>query len=364
MTQYIPLIELKNIITMRGKACVLDLPEFSLKQGETVGLVGPNGSGKTTFLLTASTLLDRHKGDILFSGKKIESRAERLMFRRRCAFVFQEPLLFNGTVFENVSAGLSIRGISSHKKKSIADETLERFKIEHLRSRYAKNLSAGEAKRVSLARAFATQPDLIFLDEPFSSLDAKSRESLISDFSGMRRETGTSAIIATHNEEEALSLTDRIAVLESGRIIDIGETEKIFQNPPNEFMASLTGMETVLRGKIISKNGSSAVVSVGGKEIEAVSDMQTGSEVAICIRPEDVALTIGEGNRNSSVRNSFQATIISITKRGLFCRVKLECGFPLTSFITNGSMEKLELAPGKQLFASFKASAVHLIRKG
>lgn len=366
MTAPAPLIELAGVTVNRGGVRVLDIPTLALRAGDILGLVGPNGSGKTSLLLTLATLLRVSSGSISFRGMPVSSRADRLRYRRRCAFVFQEPLLFSGSVADNVAAGLRMRGMGRPEIARRVDETLRRLKIDHLRARAAKKLSGGEAQRTSIARAFATAPDLIFLDEPFSSLDANARESLIADITNTIRETGTTAVIVTHDAEEALALTDRIALLEGGRIIATGPTGELFLNPTNEFMASFSGMETVLAGRVAESRRGVAVVSVSGRAIEAVSHASPGDAVALCIRPESVSLAVGgkNGGSQSSVRNRFSARVVSIYRKGIYYKVQLDCGFPLISHVTADSMERLRIAPGRKVAASFKATAVHVIVTG
>ena len=148
-----------------------------------------------------------------------------LEYRRRLAMVFQEPLLFDTTVFNNVASGLRIRGMKRSEIDGIVAEQLERFGISHLRGRSARTLSGGEAQRASLARAFATRPEILFLDEPFASVDQPSSEALIEDLQAVLRKTGTTAILATHDRMEALRLSDRIAVMKDGRILQIGSPD-------------------------------------------------------------------------------------------------------------------------------------------
>ncbi len=175
------LLEVNNIDVRRGGARVLEVPRFSLRQGEVVCLVGPNGSGKSTLLLTLCCLLERQAGELLFKSRPVADRRSILDFRRSTATVFQEPLLFDTTVYDNVASGLKIRGLPGREIRQRVEQNLERFHISHLARRAARKLSGGEAQRTSLARAFATRPEILFLDEPFSALDPPTRESLIDD---------------------------------------------------------------------------------------------------------------------------------------------------------------------------------------
>ena len=278
--------------------------------------------------------------------------------------VFQEPLLFDTTVFNNVASGLKIRGI---KKGEIRDRVmgqLELFGISHLNDRSAKTLSGGEAQRTSLARAFALQPEILLLDEPFSSLDPPTRGSLIEDLEHILQHTRTTAIFATHDRLEALRLSDRIAVMNGGKIPQIGSPEEVANHPIDELVASFMGVETILTGRVIKTNGGTFIASIEGQEIEAVGDVHLGESVVLCIRPENVTLSVCPSQEATSARNVFAGKIVKIISLGLYQKVQLDCGFSLVSYVTNHSLEELLLVEGKQVRASFKATAVTIIRKG
>ena len=163
------LLKAGDLLVRRGGATVIDIPEISVVHGEVLVLIGPNGAGKSTLLLTLAGLLKPARGTLMFRGKSIENSG--FDYRRHVAMVFQEPLLFDTTVFENVAAGLKIRGRGRTEIGRMVPEYLERFGIAPLAKRSARKLSGGEAQRTSLARAFVTKPQIVFLDEPFSSLD-------------------------------------------------------------------------------------------------------------------------------------------------------------------------------------------------
>jgi tungstate transport system ATP-binding protein len=277
--------------------------------------------------------------------------------------VFQEPLLFDTTVFENVASGLKIRGMGQDEIRRVVEEYLERFGISHLINRSARKLSGGEAQRTSLARAFAIKPEIIFLDEPFSSLDPPTRESLIEDLQRILRVTHTTAVMATHDQMEALRLADHIAVMNQGKIAQIGSPSEVMNNPVDEFVASFVGMETVFTGSVKKLYDSTFVVSVSGRDVEAVGTVAVGETVVCFIRPENVTLSIGMSGEATSARNVFPGKIIKVTPMGLFHKVHMDCGFPLVAYITHLSFENLSLREGGDIIASFKATAVHVIRK-
>jgi len=359
-----PIIEIKKLEVKRGGVTILNVPSLLIHAGEILALIGPNGAGKTTFLQTLSYLLKPFQGEIFFRGKKVETNHSVLEYRRKLAMVFQEPLLFDTTVFKNVASGLKIRGM---KKKEIDDRVmgqLGRFGIGHLSHRSAKTLSGGEAQRTSLARAFALRPEILLLDEPFSSLDPPTRDSLIEDLEHILQQTRTTAIFATHDRLEALRLSNHMAVMNEGMILQIGSPEEVMNHPMNEWVASFVGVETILTGKVIKRNGGTFIASIGGQAIEAVGDAHFGETVVLCIRPENVTLSTRPSQEGTSARNVFSGRITKIISLGLYQKVHLQCGFPLVAYVTNHSLEELSLAEEKEVKASFKATAVTVIRKG
>ncbi len=359
-----PILEGKNLEVGRGGTKILNVPSLLISKGEILSLIGPNGAGKTTLLQTLSYLLKSFQGEIFFKGEKINSNQSVFEYRRKIAMVFQEPLLFNTTVFDNVASGLKIRKMKRQEIHRIVREHSGRFGIGHLSHRSARTLSGGEAQRTSLARAFAIQPEVLLLDEPFASLDPPSRESLIEDLERVLRQTRTTAIFATHDRLEALRLSDRIAVMNEGKILQIGTPEEVMNHPIDEFVASFVGVETILTGKVIQRNGGTFMVSVSGKEIEAVGETDLGETVILCIRPENVTLSIRPSKEITSARNVFLGRIVKIHSLGLYQKVQLHCGFPLVAYVTNHSFQELSLREGKEVKVSFKATAIHVVRKG
>ncbi|MEW6334918.1 MAG: ABC transporter ATP-binding protein [Thermodesulfobacteriota bacterium] len=353
------LLGVEDLLVRRGGATVLDISRLQVFDGEVLSLIGPNGAGKSTLLLALSGLLKPLRGRLLFRGREIR---DPFVYRRRVAMVFQEPLLFDMTVFDNVASGLRIRGLGRAEIRRAVSAYLERFGIGHLAGRSARKLSGGEAQRTSLARAFITQPEIIFLDEPFSALDSPTREGLVGDLERILCQTRTTAILSTHDQSEALRLAHRVAVIGGGRIMQVGPVDEVMNRPADGFVASFVGVETVLSGRVVRVSKGLFTASVkGGGEIEAVGAVRTGDPVLCCIRPENITISTDSKPAETSARNRFSGTIRKITPLGLFLRVHVDCGFELVSYLTSQSLEGLSLAPGKEVTASFKATAVHVI---
>jgi len=358
-----PLLAVRELRVRRGGSLVLDISSLTVEEGTILSLIGPNGAGKTTLMQTLACLIKPAGGEFFYKGENVGSGRGLLQYRRMLAMVFQEPLLFDTTVFQNVAAGLKIRGMNGSEIEKRVGQNLQRFGIPHLSERSARKLSGGEAQRVALARAMAIQPDILFLDEPFASLDPPTRESLMEDLEKILRQTNTTTIFATHDRMEALRLSDRIAVMNEGRILQVGPPDEVMNQPRDEFIASFVGVETILTGRVVRKGRGSFVASIEGREVEAVGKAEIGEPVVFCIRPENVTLAIPPHQEATSARNVFPAMITKIVLLGLYYKVHLDCGFPLVAYVTGHSLENLFLQEGQTVSASFKATAIHVIRK-
>ena len=357
-------VEVEGLRVERGGARVLDVPSLRLREGELVALIGPNGCGKTTLLLSLMSLLPRAAGRVLWRGEEVASRRAAVACRRRMAMILQEPLLFDATVRDNVASGLRIRGVDARETRRRVGRYLERFRLADLADRSARKLSGGEARRVSLARALVVEPEVVLLDEPFANLDLPTRTSITDDLERTLRDSRAAAVLVTHDQSEALRLSDRVVVMQAGSIVQSGPPSVVMNEPANEFVASCVGMETILEGVVRRRDGWDIAVAVGGREIDAVGQGEPGAAVYCCIRPESVLIELRDPSRTSSARNVFPARIAGVASAGPYLKVKLDCGFPLVAHVTAESMTALGLAAGKEVFASVKATAIHVIRRG
>ncbi|MCX5905978.1 MAG: TOBE domain-containing protein [Deltaproteobacteria bacterium] len=160
-----------------------------------------------------------------------------------------------------------------------------------------------------------------------------------------------------------MRLSDRLAIMNKGKIHQIGSPPEVMNHPADEFVASFVGIETILTGKVVQKNGGSFIVAINGQKIEAVGEVELGESIVFCIRPENVTLTMQPQKESTSARNLFAGKIEKIVLLGLFYKVQLDCGFPLVSYITGHSLENLSLQEGKEVSASFKATSIHVVRR-
>ena len=356
-------LEAKELAAVLGAQKVLDVPSLQVNSNEVFVIIGPNGSGKTTLLLCLALLLKPTAGRVLYDGRDVQT-SSALRLRRETAAVFQDPFLLNRTVRDNVNLGLRLRGVKRSDISIRADRWLERFGVAHLANRQARTLSGGEAKRVSLARAFALQPRILFLDEPFNALDTPTRQGLLEDFERVLRETRMTTVMVTHDHNEALALADSLAVLINGRLHQIGKPEEVFSSPVDEEVAGFVEAGNILQGTVSAQNNGVASVTICGREVQAVSGLGQGTKVAVYLHYEDVTLTLNvPATALSSARNQLRGTITRVFPLGPQLKVTLDCGCTLSSLITRHSWDDLGLEVGKEVVASFKASSVRLIPK-
>ncbi len=356
-------LELEGVRVARGGVEVLDVPSFRLHRREFVSVLGPNGSGKSTLLLTLMSLLPRAAGRLLFHGAEVASDREAIAFRRRMAMVLQEPLLFDTTVLENVESGLRIRGVGRAEARDRAMVYLERFDLAGMAQRAARKLSGGEARRVCLARALAVEPQVVLLDEPFASLDVPTRHAITEDLERVIRDAGIAAVLVTHDQSEALRLSNRIDVLHRGRMVQSDVPAAVLNEPASAFVASCVGMETILEGVVRWSARGEVIVQVAGQEIDAIAEAPAGEPVYCCVRPENVLIDTANPGASTSARNAFPARITGVSSVGPYLKLRLDCGFPLVAHVTGESFASLGLAEGTRVFASFKATAIHVIRR-
>ncbi len=230
-------IEIKDLQIYRNGSVALEVGHLTIVKGETLAVVGPNGAGKSTLLLALAHLLKPAHGEIVFGGKLISQWGD-LEYRRKIAIVLQEPLLMDMTVEQNVALGLKFRGTPKNEIKVLVERWLSQLGIEPLAKRRAGQLSGGEAQRVSLARAFILEPELLLLDEPFSSLDPPTRAKLLEDLSALLAEDQCTTVFVTHNLKEAAQLGERVAVIVEGRLRQVGPARQIKAKPADESVAA------------------------------------------------------------------------------------------------------------------------------
>lgn len=231
------MIQIRELLIQRNGRDALRIDALDIQRGETLTVVGPNGAGKSTLLLALARLIQPSHGDIHYDGKSLKHWDE-LEYRRRISFVFQSPLLMDMTVEQNVALGLKFRGTPKDETHERVGKWMKQLGVESLSKRRASQLSGGEAQRVSLARAFVLEPELLLLDEPFSALDPPTRARLLEDLSMLLKEHHRTAVFVTHYLSEATKLSQRIAVIVDGVLRQVGTARDIRSDPADETVAA------------------------------------------------------------------------------------------------------------------------------
>jgi tungstate transport system ATP-binding protein len=331
------------------------LAALDLHAGEVLGIVGPNGSGKST-LLRVLGLLQRPTTGAVFFGGQDAYLGDLLPLRRRIATVLQEPLLLNGSVYDNAGLGLKLRGISKSEISRRLKPWLERLGIFHLQSRPVRSLSGGEAQRTSLARAFVIEPELLLLDEPFSALDPASREALLRDFAAIMSDSKITAVLVTHDRNEAFGLAHRIGVLHAAELRQLGDREDIFRRPADEIVAEIVGIENRLHAMVENCDDEWSVVRVGHSRFHVLGRLRPGNKALVCLRPEEIAIA-REDSANGQP-NRMTGRITGLTRGIMNQRVVVDCGGMTLVAVVDS---RLCLKMGEEVPLSFAVQAAHVI---
>lgn len=357
-----PLIKTVDLCHRYDERDVLKDISLEVDKGEVLALIGPTGAGKTSLLRLLDLLDIPASGKIYFDGvDTAESVSLRLEARRRMAFVLQKPVVFNGSVYDNIAYGLKWRGVAKNSLRQRVNNILELFGLSVYKDRNARTLSGGEVQQVAIARAIAIEPEVLLMDEPMANLDPNSVSRIEELITSIIDRYHTTIIIATHDMSRGQRLADRIAVLIDGEITQAGNSTEVFTCPGSRPVAEFVGMENFIDGIIVGSEEGLVTIDTGNQVIEAVSDYPIGEKVLICVRPENIAIALSPVS--SSARNSFAGMITRAEPAGPLSRIEMDCSFRLTALITKRSAESLGLAKGKTAYATFKATAVHLIRK-
>lgn len=269
-----------------GRTSVLEEISFDVAQGEALVLLGASGSGKTTVLRIIAGLEDPDRGKVILHGRDVTELPAR---ERGLGVIFQDYALFpKMTVEQNIGYGLRLRRRPRREIEKTVERLLTLVKLEEHRSKYPSHLSGGQRQRVAIARALAYQPEALLFDEPFGALDAQTRIRLRREIRSLLKEVNVPAIFITHDQEEALELGDRIAVLNAGRIEQVGAPEEVYHQPRTEYVAAFLGAANLLRGVV--NRGRIEIGSAAIPAHEETRQLRDGQSVKLVFRPEDVLL--------------------------------------------------------------------------
>jgi iron(III) transport system ATP-binding protein len=291
-------IEIQNLFKRFKNVVAINHIQLEVNQGEMLTLLGPSGCGKTTTLRCIAGLEKPDEGDIIIDGKPMLSQGFVQPSRRGIGMVFQNYAVWpHMKVYNNIVYGLKLQRLSRKIIREKAQKVLEMVGLSGLEDRYPSQLSGGQQQRVALARALVGNPKVLLLDEPLSNLDAKLREELRFEIKSLVRRMGITSVYVTHDQAEAMVISDRVAVMEAGNVVQIGSPEQIYQKPANRFVADFIGTMNFIPGEIIEVLPNTDEVYVRTEFSEkmrcAMPDSKTvkaGEKVYASIRPEDVAI--------------------------------------------------------------------------
>jgi putative spermidine/putrescine transport system ATP-binding protein len=293
---------LDGVIKRFGDVVALHELSLPVRRGEFMTLLGPSGCGKTTVLNLVAGFFGPDAGEILIGGERVNDVPT---YRREIGMMFQNYALFpHMTVAANVGYGLRMRGLSKTDVGRRVREALDLVKLAGYEDRRPRQLSGGQQQRVALARALVINPKVLLLDEPFSALDRNLRASMQVELRDIQRKLGVTTIFVTHDQSEALSLSDRLAVMSEGRIRQLGTPEDVYRRPSDRFVASFVGDTNVLHGRLDRVEGSHAIVAVGAVRIKVPSGplqgVATSAPVDLFMRPEQLAVTRASGQASGT----------------------------------------------------------------
>ena len=309
-------IEVRDLVVRYGAVTAVRGVSFRVAAGEHVTLLGPSGCGKTTTLRAIAGLEQPESGEIRIDGKPVFSSTPRVRVppeQRGLSMVFQSYALWpHMTVEENVRFGLEVRKLPKHEQATRVAEAIRQVQLDALAKRKPNELSGGQQQRVALARALVVHPDCLLLDEPLSNLDARLRLDMRGEIRRICRAAGLTAIYVTHDQKEALSIADRMAVLNKGKIEQIGRPQDLYLRPGNLFVASFMGETNLLPGKVVGGDDGAIEIepAIGRlRSTSAPAGISPGSEVTVSIRPEAIRLEDASADRTNAFAGVVHDTV-------------------------------------------------------
>lgn len=330
-----------------GPTTVVQRFDLAVERGEFISFLGSSGCGKTTTLRMVAGFETPTEGTIRIDGRDVTRLPAN---GRKVGMVFQSYALFpNMTVAQNVAFGLRVAGQPADAIKTRVAEMLDLIKLPKLADRYPYQMSGGQQQRVALARAIATKPQILLLDEPLSALDAKIRVSLRDDIRALQRELGITTIYVTHDQEEALSMSDRIVVMSEGRMEQVGTPSEVYNRPRTRFVASFVGHLNLLQGTVADASGGR--VSVEGQDLTTGAPIAAaaGAPVTLALRPEAIQL-------DRPAQNQLRATISEVSFLGAIVRIRAAVGAQRLSLDTFNNPAVPPPARGETVSLSFAQS--------
>lgn len=342
-------IELRAVSKRYGDTLAVDDFSLGIERGEFVTLLGPSGCGKTTTLNMIAGFITPTSGDIDIKGTPVTDLPP---FERDTSMVFQSYALFpHMTVFDNVAFGLRMRKVEKSEIAAKVGEALHKVHLAGLESRYPRELSGGQQQRVALARAIVTRPAVLLLDEPLSNLDLKLREAMRLELKSLQRDLGITSVYVTHDQDEALAMSDRIAVMNLGHIEQVGSPEEVYESPATLFVATFVGATNLMPGVVQASDPNTISVKLDGADatlaVRRTRDFAPGDRVLVTVRPEKCTLQMNhDPAAANSVALSVNETMVTGADVKYMLAMKDGTPFTVTALNVDGSLRP---SPGEQV---------------
>ena len=353
------MVELRNVTKRFGAYEALKEASFEIRAGEFMTFLGPSGCGKTTCLRLISGFDTPTSGQIFLDGKDLTFEPP---YRRDVNQVFQNYALFpHLTIYENIAFGLRMKKIPPAQIRERVDRVVKMTSLEDFTTRKPAQLSGGQRQRVALARAIVCEPKVLLLDEPLSALDAKLRTQMRIELKQLQKKLGITFIFVTHDQEEALTMSDRVAVLNAGRVEQIGTVNEIYYKPATRFVASFIGESNIVEAEILRSEGEFLHCRLeGGLELDVrTPNPPDHSQILLSLRPEKIRLT----RENPGGRNSFPGTIEMEIFKGAVddLTISVQGGLQLGAVLTNDGQAESDLHEGERVFARIQPEDIHIV---
>ena len=357
-----PVIEIDHVVKRFGDFVAVDDADFSIGQGEFFSMLGPSGCGKTTTLRMIAGFEQPTSGAVRLEGVDVSKVPPN---KRDVNTVFQQYALFpHMNVFDNVAFGPQSKKVDKATIKTRVTDMLEIVRLTDFASRRPAQLSGGQQQRVALARALVNLPKALLLDEPLGALDLKLRHAMQFELKRIQREVGITFVYVTHDQEEALTMSDRIAVMSEGRVEQIGTPTEIYDTPKTVFVAGFIGQANLWPATIVDRSGSTATVSaLGGALLSATCHAEgTETSATLMVRPERIAISLAQPTSQANDGQSVSATVTDLTFQGPIVRLALEAadGSPIIANIEPDADLPM-LRPGDSVWASWSSSAACIL---
>jgi putative spermidine/putrescine transport system ATP-binding protein/spermidine/putrescine transport system ATP-binding protein len=358
-------LRLAELTKIFGATRAVDRVSLGIEPGSMVALLGPSGCGKTTTLRMIAGLLQPNAGEIYLDGAPINRTP---VHRRKIGMLFQNYALFpHMTVAQNIAFGLEMRHVPRAAIAERVDDVLQLVRLAGFGGRMPSQLSGGQQQRVALARAIVIEPALLLLDEPLGALDKSLRQSMQVELRALQRRLGITTVMVTHDQDEALTMADRIVIMRDGQIEQVGSPEEVYQHPLSRFTASFLGASNFFRGRVTrNESGALAVAVPDGPTLSMCTSREVGSEVSVALRPEAIAIDVCSETTANKAVNGTPCLIDQLIYHGFVTHLHLRLpnGDPMLAYVRPGSdLATRAIAPGMRVVAHWSADALQIVRE-